>query len=416
MSVIPAFNFFASLILMGQFLFISILLTACNPPENELPEIVHIDPDRETGTSLATVTGDVPLAFTNQIFPFDSNGNLVGEADINRQITRIIDNIELAIIAAGTNMEALIRLHVYLSEDEFSENVLQQLSTLLPEGSRPAITFVSGQLTRPGVLVSMDAVAVAPLASVNGRSTLYRSDKLAGPASRSHVSVLSPGRKIFISGQAEMADDLQGATRNTMKSLFATLAYAGATAEDITQIKAFINPVDNAEEIEEEIVSFFRHREAPPIVTLEWQHDNFPAEIELVASAPADPKAGDIVGYYAPAWMTQMTTFSRLVDVHEGGLLFTSSLYGEEGQDGEIQARTIFDKLTRLLDEAGSDYDHLVKGTYYPSTEAGRQGLLNVRTDFYNPDRPPAASLAEIEGTGRSGKTLNIDMISVIPE
>ena len=64
----------------------------------------------------------------------------------------------------------------------------------------------------------------------------------------------------------------------------------------------------------------------------------------------------------------------------------------------------------------GSDYDHLVKATYYPSEDEGRTGLINVRTDFYNPERPPAASLIRVRGTGPSGAGLVVDMIGVVPE
>ncbi len=413
MSIIPLFK--ASIVVIALFLF-SLIVTACDREEIAIPQVIHIDPGNETGTSMATVVGDVPLVYTNQVFPFDSTGHLPENTDFAAQVNQVLTNIETALEAAGTNLEALVRLHVYLADDELSEMVLQSLVDFLPNRARPAITFVSGKPTRSGVLVSMDAVTVAPITSVTGRVSLFRADGLYGAENRSHAAVLSPGRKIFIAGQAEIAEDLQSAVQATMRGLMATLAYAGAIAEDIVQIKAFINPVENAELIEQEIANFFRYGDAPPIVTLEWQHESLPAEIELIASAPADPRAEASVSYYAPNWMTQMTTFSRIVDVHRGGLLFTSGLYGESGQDGDEQARTIFDNLSRLLDEADSDYDHLVKGTYYPSTEEGRQGLLNVRTDFYNPDRPPAASLAEIEGSGRPGRTLNVDMISVIPE
>ena len=140
------------------------------------------------------------------------------------------------------------------------------------------------------------------------------------------------------------------------------------------------------------------------------------AEIELIASAPAADSVHEVVNYYAPPWMTQATTFSRVVDINRGGLLFTSGLYGEGGHDGEGQARHIFETLTKVLQKAGTDYDHLVKATYYPSEEDGRKGLVDVRTDFYNPNKPPAASLIQVQGVGHEGVNLNVDFISAVPE
>jgi enamine deaminase RidA (YjgF/YER057c/UK114 family) len=114
--------------------------------------------------------------------------------------------------------------------------------------------------------------------------------------------------------------------------------------------------------------------------------------------------------------MSQATTYSRLVDIKEGGLFFTSGLYAEAGKDEEEKARNLFATLSRILQKAGSDYDHLVKATYYPSHEKGRESLMKVRTDFYNPERPPAASLIRIKGTGRQDIRLNVDMIGVVPK
>lgn len=412
MSVV---SFFKACVVPAVLLLFSTGTTVYAQSERATPAVVHITPNDETGTSQATVVDDAPLAFTDQLYPFDRCGRLVGASDAEHQIDQVLHNLEAALDAAGTDLDALVRLHVYLAEDDLSDVVLQRLAAMFPDRARPAITFVSGRSTRPGVRVSMDAVAVAPAASVDGRTSRYRIDGRDGHEGRAHAAVLAPGRKLFVAGQAEMGDDLPGATHATMRSLLATLAYAGATAADVVQIKAFIHPAEDAKAVEAEIARFFRGQQVPPVTTLEWRHARFPTEIELVASAPTDPYAEEAVGYYAPPWLSQATTFSRLVDVHRGGLLFTSGLYGEE-DGGEAQARAIFDALGRLLDEAGSDYDHLVKGTYYPATEEGRQGLLDVRTDFYNPERPPAASLAEVGGAGRSGRALNVDMISVIPE
>ena len=96
--------------------------------------------------------------------------------------------------------------------------------------------------------------------------------------------------------------------------------------------------------------------------------------------------------------------------------MFTSGLYAEEGKDEEEKARNLFATLSRILEKAGSSYDHLVKASYYPSHEKGREGLMKVRTEFYNPERPPVASLIRIQGTGREGIYLNVDMVAVVPD
>lgn len=416
------------LILINAALFIGIIFSTCNGAadttlagvknaDTTLPEVKYIEPNTGTGISLATVVKDVPLAFTNQLFPFDENGNLVGP-DLTDQVDQVLKNAEAALRSADTNLGGIVKINVYLKEDTMTDKVLERLGNILPNGIFPAVTLISGGMARPGVLVSMDLVAVAPKSAVyeNERVSLHKSEGVFAPENRADVAVLAPGRKIFISGQAETGENLSDASHKTMRNLFATLAYIGAKAEDVVQVKAFINPVEDSKAIEEGIASFFYGRKAPPIVAVEWLHNPGRAEIELIASAQAVESDTLAVRFYAPPWMTQATTFSRVVDVHHGGLFFTSGLYREGGVDGEGQARHIFETLTRVLPKAGSDYDHLVKATYYPSAEEGRKGLVNVRTEFYNPNKPPAASLIQVQSAGRQGTSLNVDFIGLVPQ
>lgn len=378
--------------------------------------VTHIEPDAETGFSLATVVGDVPLTFTNQLFPFDENGNVVGSSNVTEQLDQVIKNAGIALKASGADFSKLVRINLYLKDGMMSEQVLGTLKEALPDGTFPAITFISGGQPRPEVLVSMDLVAVATEEAATERVTLYRSQAIFAKPTRSQVAVLAPGRKIFISGQAVSGEDLSDASHQTMRNLFATLAYVGAKAEDVVQVKAFFNPIDSARSVEEIIASFFRGREAPPVISVEWVSDPNRVEIELIASAEAQASDNDqAVTHYAPPWMTQATTFSRVVDVKSGGLFFTSGLYGE-GEDGQAQARDIFKTIGTVLEKAESNYDHLVKATYYPSSEAGRQGFVTVRPEFYNPAKPPAASLIMVQGTGRQDKSINVDLIGAIPE
>ena len=411
--------------LLNAIVLLAAVFTACNNQQTgvaneadiDLPVVNYIEPDPAFGFSLASTVEDIPLAFTNHIFPFDSNGNLVGPSNVTEQLDQVIQNVEKALKAGGSDLSALVRIHLYLKDDAMTEEALGRLKSHLPEGTLPAITVVSGEQARPGVMVSMDVVGAAAPSVVKEGSTLYNADGIFRQENRSDVAILAPGRKIFISGQAERGEDLTDATQKTMVNLFATLAYLGARAEDVVQIKAFIGKIADAEAVEEKIASFFRHRKAPSIISVEWLNDPDRVEIELVASAPALPEknSGETVSYYAPAWMTQATTYSRVVDIHRGGMFFTSGLYGD-GEKGQDQAYNIFKTINDVLDKVDSNYDHLVKATYYPSNDDGRQGFVDVRPEFYNPQRPPAASLIRVRGIGRERNTINVDLIGAIPE
>jgi len=379
--------------------------------------ITYIEPNDKTGTSLATVVGDVPLAFMDQIFPVDKSGIVVGGSDLKEQVTQVFKNLEKTLESGGTNLSKLLRINVYLQKEDHSKPAKELIRELLPEGAFPAITLIVGAQPRENVLLTLDAIALGPLTSESNRGvSLYLEEGLTGKSNRSGLAVLPSGRKVFIAGQAEPGKDLLEASDKTMQNLLATLAYIGASASNVVQIKAFINPIENAAAVEEVIAAFFRGQKAPPIVMVEWLLEENKAEIELIASAPENQNDKEAVSYYAPPWMIQATTYSRVVDIKKGGLLFTSGLYAEEGKEEEERARNLFLTLSRILQKAGSSYDHLVKASYYPSHEKGREGLMKVRTEFYNPERPPVASLIRIQGTGREGIYLNVDMVGVVPE
>ena len=102
------------------------------------------------------------MAFTDQIFPFDANGSLVGSSDLKIQVTQVIKNMEGALEVAGTDLSKLLRLNVYLQKEEHSKPVRELIKDLLPEGTFPAITLIVANQAQAQVLLSMDGIAVAP--------------------------------------------------------------------------------------------------------------------------------------------------------------------------------------------------------------------------------------------------------------
>ena len=55
---------------------------------------------------------------------------------------------------------------------------------------------------------------------------------------------------------------------------------------------------------------------------------------------------------------------------------------------------------------------HLAKATYV-TDELTSTKLNEIRREFYDPKRPPAASKSSVAGTGIEGRTLAIDLIAV---
>src|SRR5262249_10281404 len=96
-------------------------------------------------------------------------------------------------------------------------------------------------------------------------------------------------------------------------------------------------------------------------------------------------------------------------------IVYTSGLYGRTATDAAGQVREAFAVLGDLLKETGSDFRHLAKATYYVADEETSRKLNELRPNYYDPRRPPAASKAVVPGVASPGKTGPLDMIAVVP-
>ena len=75
--------------------------------------------------------------------------------------------------------------------------------------------------------------------------------------------------------------------------------------------------------------------------------------------------------------------------------------------------REIYRALKGTLQRTGSDFDHLVKATYHVTDNEAGNKLNEIRPQYYKPERPPAASKANVRGVGMAEKTVMLDMIAV---
>ena len=74
--------------------------------------------------------------------------------------------------------------------------------------------------------------------------------------------------------------------------------------------------------------------------------------------------------------------------------------------------RSIFSQLENILSETGSDLRHLAKATYYVSDADPSAQLNKLRPEYYDPERPPAASKVMVSGVGHPQRGITIDMIA----
>ncbi|MBI4662744.1 MAG: RidA family protein [Verrucomicrobia bacterium] len=388
---------------------LSVAMTVCQAASAAPPIVTCVETDSTSGFSRAVAVRPCALTHTAQFLALTETGEILGKDRADLQTERVLDRLAAALAQANTGLEHVVKLNVCARDAETVTAVNRVLRQRLRGPVKPAVTFVTGRLAHPEAVVAIDAIAVTEFAS---RSVaLLRDDKLPGAAG-SHVAVLPKGRHVYIAGQAEPGT-LVEATRKTMASLQATLKFLGLDLAQVGSVKSFIAPMSGVPDARAEIVKHFGGEHVPPLVFVEWAMAN-PIEIEMVVAAGESAGEGTIpIEYLTPPGMTASPIYSRVVRVNRGDLIYVGNLYGPAGTSGEAQVRDIFAQLMVLVEKGGSDLRHLAKATYYVSDNDSSTMLNKVRPEFYDPQRPPAASKAMVAGVGFAGRSIALDMIAV---
>ena len=221
---------------------------------------------------------------------------------------------------------------------------------------------------------------------------------------------------MYVSGQAGQGD-VPAATAETLRSLLKTIGQLGLDASHVAQVKAFLLSMEQADVVREQVAKAFPGQTPPPLSLVEWS-SSLPIQMEMIAYAPAGVVAldsRDTVSYFAPPEMKASPLYSRVARVCGGKTVYVSGLYADKPGSGEAQVRSVFASLQETLKIAGGDLRHLAKATYYCSDNEASEMLNRIRPEFYDPQRPPAASKAMVRGVAVADRSVTMDMIAVTP-
>ncbi len=349
-------------------------------------EVEHIDP--KAGVSSAVIVpNSAPLVHTQQFM-----------ADT---LEPAVKRLETVLRDAGSSLDRIVKLNFVLTNDDQQEMLRKELARGTFGNGKPAVSFVTGNLPT-GVSWAVDAVALGTRRPI-GKQVEHG----AG------FTILPPGTRIYVSGQAVPALDLAEATRKTLAELRDTLKFLGLKENSVVQVKAFLQPMAQHKIVHDETAKFFAaaNAKAPPLVLVEWQ-SSLPVEIELIVWGGRE-RAGEPIEYLTPPGMKASAVYSRVARVNDGKLIFLSSLFGKTANGPAAEITEIYEQMGKVLEKAGSDYRHLAKATYYVTRPEATKKMGELRPKYYDPQRPPAASLAQVQGPGRANRTVTMDMIAV---
>ena len=105
-------------------------------------------------SEMVLISGQVPL---------DSNGNLIGKDDFNKQTEQVFINIKNIVSNAGGAMNNIVKLSVYVKDISQVQKFREVRDRFINTQHPPASTLVEvSRLFRDDVLLEVDATAIIP--------------------------------------------------------------------------------------------------------------------------------------------------------------------------------------------------------------------------------------------------------------
>jgi 2-iminobutanoate/2-iminopropanoate deaminase len=102
------------------------------------------------------------LVFVSGQASVDRAGKLVGAGDVVAQTRQVLDNMRLALAAAGATLDDVVKVTVYLADCADRPKVNEVRKEYFG-ANRPASTLIGiSDWAIPGMLIEIEAVAVAP--------------------------------------------------------------------------------------------------------------------------------------------------------------------------------------------------------------------------------------------------------------
>lgn len=131
--------------------------------------VQHLNPDglskNPAFTQAIAVTGAAKTIYIGGQDAVDASGKIVGKGDIKAQTEQVLENIQMALAAAGAGLEHVVKWNLCIVQGQPLQpgfEVFQRVWGRRPNPPTITMAYVAG-LANPDFLLEIDAVAVLPL-------------------------------------------------------------------------------------------------------------------------------------------------------------------------------------------------------------------------------------------------------------
>jgi enamine deaminase RidA (YjgF/YER057c/UK114 family) len=284
----------------------------------------------------------------------------------------------------------IVRLRAFVAGSGDMRRVYRIVSETFTEKRLPlpVVTVVqAGSLPMTGVQVVMEATATAR-------------------------KPVNPHGLAFLSAESAASNGLPGRMASLVEKSLAGLAgslrTAGLDGEDVVWATCFLSSMDDLGEVRRAVASEFP-RAAYDFVQPLRAPSQAMAACEAVARLRRP--AGGPLGMVNAAGAEPAPHFSPVALVGAPQVVLTGSqlAFGYTADD----ARLAFQRLGRVLEQAGSSLDRAAVTSIYPLSGSVGEQVRRIGLEFWNKARPPAVTMLSFEGLPSLDASFAMDIVAV---
>jgi 2-iminobutanoate/2-iminopropanoate deaminase len=298
------------------------------------------------------------FVFVSAVTAADADGKVSGP--IEEQTRRAIERLGAALTAAGSSLEQVVSMQVYLrhaSDFQAMNDAYRPFFADKPPVRTTVVTDLAG-----GALISMAAIAVP---QGTPREVLHPAGWVKSP--RPYSYIVRAGGLVFLSGLVSRrgTDDvtvpgpMPTQTRTILDNAGVLLKTAGLTYADVVAARVFLTDDTYFEAMNNEYRMYFPDK-PPARATAVTSLMGLDSTVEITLIASTGPK--EVLG----ASVSPSLPLSSAV--RTGDLVFLSGVLGNtdaNASDVIAQTRETLTRIGRTLEGAGLSFDHVVDATVY---------------------------------------------------
>ncbi len=181
----------------------------------------------------------------------DTEGNVIGEGDIAKQVHAIMEIAQSSMEKAGGKLEDVVRSRIYVTDISLADQAGRAIGEYFRD-IRPAATLVQiNRLARPAQLIEIEFDAVDGAKQTAQRISSGRPSEETYGYSRA----VRVDNRVFVAGttalnergEVDSPGDMYGQTRKTLETIEWALGQAGAVLADLAYSKTFVTDLSQAD-------------------------------------------------------------------------------------------------------------------------------------------------------------------------